>query len=73
MDIDGTTVKDKSVNMLDCSENIDNNTEVTDSKKKPTLTDDDLNNFKKSISYVSINNRIWIFDLFSYSYLNLFN
>lgn len=50
---DGTAIKDESVKMLDGSKNIDN-TEVTDTKKKPILTDDDLNNFKKSISYVRV-------------------
>jgi hypothetical protein len=52
--VDGKNIKDDSVNMLGFSENIDNNTKVTESKKKPILTDEDLNNFKKSISYVSI-------------------
>ncbi|XP_025423106.1 tether containing UBX domain for GLUT4 isoform X2 [Sipha flava] len=50
--VDGKNIKDDSVNMLGFSENIDNNTKVTESKKKPILTDEDLNNFKKSISYL---------------------
>lgn len=55
MDIksDDTDVKTEPINMSTLQNNIDNNSQTVNDKKKPTLTNEDLDNFKSSISYVS--------------------
>jgi len=41
------------INISTCQKNFDNDSKALDNKKKPTLTNEDLINFNKSISYVS--------------------
>ncbi|XP_060867673.1 tether containing UBX domain for GLUT4 [Metopolophium dirhodum] len=42
----------ETINMSTCQKNFDNDPKALDNKKKPTLTNEDLINFKKSISYL---------------------
>ncbi|XP_060842110.1 tether containing UBX domain for GLUT4 [Rhopalosiphum padi] len=56
MDIEPTTdetvEKSEPINMSSYQKNLDNDSKEKDSNKKPTLSNEDLNNFKKSISYL---------------------
>lgn len=58
------------INMSTYQKNLDNDPKALDNKKKPTLTNEDLNNFKKSICYVSkipsIFNRIYLYSFVFY-------
>ncbi|XP_029343426.1 tether containing UBX domain for GLUT4 [Acyrthosiphon pisum] len=55
MDIEPNTDKaeeSEPINMSTCQKNFDNDPKALDNEKKPTLTNEDLINFKKSISYL---------------------
>lgn len=57
MDIEPNTddIAEKSeyINMSTSQKNLDYESKAKENDKKPTLTNEDLNNFKNSISYVS--------------------
>jgi len=57
MDIEPNTnnivEKSEPINMSTDKNNLDNVSKSKDNNKKPTLSNEDLNNFKNSISYVS--------------------
>jgi len=56
MDIEpNTDIAEESepINMSPCQKNFNNDPKASDDKQKPTLSNEDLINFKKSISYVS--------------------
>lgn len=57
MDVELNPDKAKKTDPVDMStdKNLDDQTKVIDCKKKHTISDEDLNNFKNSISYVSKN------------------
>lgn len=50
---DDSAVKTEPINMSTFQKNTHNDSQAVDNKKRPTLTDEDLDNFKSSISYVS--------------------
>lgn len=50
---DSSAVKNEPVNESTFQKNTDDNSQAVDNKKRPTLTNEDLDNFKNSISYVS--------------------
>lgn len=50
---DDSAVKTESINKSTFQKNTDDNNQAVDNKKRPTLTNEDLDNFKNSISYVS--------------------
>ncbi|XP_025204254.1 tether containing UBX domain for GLUT4 isoform X2 [Melanaphis sacchari] len=47
-----TVEKSEPINMSTYQKNLDNDPKAKDSNKKPTLSNEDLNNFKNSISYL---------------------
>jgi len=48
-----TVEKSEPINMSTYQNNLDDVSKSKDTNKKPTLSNEDLNNFKNSISYVS--------------------
>lgn len=48
-----TIEKSEPINMSTYQNNLNNISKSKDNNKKPTLSNEDLNNFKNSISYVS--------------------
>jgi len=75
MDIEPTTdetvEKSEPINMSSYQKNLDNDSKEKDSNKKPTLSNEDLNNFKKSISYVSKIPVIFLFFIYILLYFLL--
>jgi len=57
-----TAVKSQPIIESECQNYLDNNTKTTNNKTKPTLTDEDLNNFKNSITYLDERNTL-LFDI----------
>jgi len=75
MDIEPNTddkaEKSERINMSTYQKNLDNEFQTKDNNKKPTLSNEDLNNFKNSISYVSKIPSIFnLFYLYSFEFYN---